>query len=233
MSITVPDILPALVRVCARPYDERPLGARASDVAIPPEIAASAARRRAEFVAGRMCARDVLAALGVADREVGIGALGAPAWPAGVVGSITHSHGLAIAAAARASDLHALGIDVENIVTRQQAEELAPSIASRGELQLLGLDNAAVAFTTLFAAKEAVFKCLAPTVGRYFDFLDVRAVSRDDTALDLEVCRDLAPAFTTGTRLRVRLAYFDARVLAATFVTRLSFDSGASTAAPA
>ena len=50
-------------------------------------------RRRAEFTAGRACARTALARLGLPTAPVLAGRAGEPRWPAGVTGSITHCAG--------------------------------------------------------------------------------------------------------------------------------------------
>ena len=56
---------------------------------------------------------------------------GAPLWPAGLVGSITHTQGYAAALAARAGDFAGLGVDAERIggVT----EDLWPRLFDAGE----------------------------------------------------------------------------------------------------
>ena len=70
-------------------------------------------RRRAEFTAGRACARTALARLGLPAAPVLAGRAGEPRWPAGVTGSITHCAGYRACAVARTADLAALGIDAE------------------------------------------------------------------------------------------------------------------------
>src|SRR6516225_7230906 len=70
-------------------------------------------RRRAEFAAGRSCARAALATLGVAAGPILPGPAGQPLWPARVTGSITHCAGYQACAVARAADVAAIGIDAE------------------------------------------------------------------------------------------------------------------------
>src|SRR5215813_14270807 len=69
--------------------------------------------RRAEFAAGRSCARAALAMLGVAAGPILVGPAGQPLWPAGVTGSITHCVGYRACAVARTTDVAAIGIDAE------------------------------------------------------------------------------------------------------------------------
>lgn len=62
-------------------------------------------RRRAEFTAGRVCARTALARLGLPTAPVLAGRAGEPRWSAGVTGSITHCAGYRACAVARTTDL--------------------------------------------------------------------------------------------------------------------------------
>jgi len=68
--------------------------------------------RRAEYSSGRRVARQALGLLGIADCSVTArGRL--PVWPAGVVGSITHSRTLALAMVGRDGDVAGIGVDLE------------------------------------------------------------------------------------------------------------------------
>jgi len=124
-------------------------------------------QRRTEFALGRYCAHETLAQLGIHRAPVLKGDNREPVWPAGVVGSITHSSGHAIAAVARNTRLSGLGIDFEG------SAELTPAEA---ELICLPAENTphdGARAKLLFSAKEAVYKCLYPTVGAYIDFLEM------------------------------------------------------------
>ncbi|POX38552.1 4'-phosphopantetheinyl transferase, partial [Streptomyces sp. Ru73] len=69
--------------------------------------------RRAEFVTGRHCAHRAMERLGAPAAPVPRGVRGAPGWPAGIVGSITHCAGYRAAAVARSGRVRAVGIDAE------------------------------------------------------------------------------------------------------------------------
>jgi hypothetical protein len=56
-------------------------------------IQAAVAKRRAEFAAGRVCARSALAELGAPLAPLGVRPDRSPDWPAGLTGSITHTQG--------------------------------------------------------------------------------------------------------------------------------------------
>jgi 4'-phosphopantetheinyl transferase EntD len=116
-----------------------------------------------DFTAGRLCARRALQGLGVRDFSLLAAPDRRPLWPAGIVGSITHTHGYSAAVVARADSIAALGIDTE-VVSSVHAR-LWPLFCTPGELDALGMlasAERAWAAALTFAAKEAYFKCQYP-----------------------------------------------------------------------
>ena len=137
-------------------------------------VARAAAKRRQEFTTARDCARRALAALGVAAVPVLPGERGAPRWPAGLVGSITHCSGYRAAAVARASQLLTLGLDAEPDAALP--EGVLPRVTSPAERARLRALAAAAPGTSwdrlLFSAKEATYKAWFPLTGRWLGFED-------------------------------------------------------------
>ncbi|MGI5158287.1 4'-phosphopantetheinyl transferase family protein [Microbispora sp. CA-102843] len=146
--------------------EERPLIARAID------------RRRREFVTGRHCARLALARIGVAPAPIPRGERGAPVWPGGTVGSITHCSGYRAAAVASTDDARAIGIDAEP--HEPLPEEVLSMIASPEEiagLRALGDADGEVCWDRiLFSAKESIYKVWFPLTGRWLDFSEAAVV---------------------------------------------------------
>lgn len=129
-------------------------------------------QRRAEFATGRECARIALREIGVEspDHPILVDANGAPLWPAGVIGSITHTTGWTGAVAARRdpdSGLASIGLDAE------VAAPLPPGVldvvatsTERDALRLLDKRHPGIPWDTLlFAAKEATYKAWYPLAG--------------------------------------------------------------------
>ena len=120
-------------------------------------VAHAAEKRRRDFVLGRSCARAALAPLGHGEAAIGMGADGAPQWPTGVLGSITHTRGYAAAVVGEASSFLGVGVDAERVggVTRK----LWPRLFNAAEQALLAArTDADESATVLFSAKEAAFK---------------------------------------------------------------------------
>jgi 4'-phosphopantetheinyl transferase EntD len=134
-------------------------------------------RRRAEFAAGRRCARAALASLGVPAGPILPGPAGQPLWPAGLTGSITHCAGYQACAVARTTDVAAIGIDAEP--DAELPARLIETIATSSERAWISRHAAARPATgpravcwdrLLFSAKEAAGKLWYPLTGRWPGF---------------------------------------------------------------
>ncbi len=115
--------------------------------------------RRAEFIAGRTLARDAMRKLGIPPSALPRLPDRTPAWPAGIIGSITHAGGhCAAAVAVRTGSLRSIGIDLE--VAEDLPEDLLSSVLTPAETaELVGRSNAGLLARAIFSAKESAFKC--------------------------------------------------------------------------
>ncbi|QDL94413.1 4'-phosphopantetheinyl transferase superfamily protein (plasmid) [Paroceanicella profunda] len=146
-------------------------------VALPESLHRAVAGRRAEFLAGRLCAMAALRALTGVAAPVPVGPGRAPLWPEGVAGSLTHSGGRALAVVGRAAEWPFLGLDLEPVMTDARAAPLADSILAPGDAEQCPPGIGPGAFTTLvFCAKEAVYKAVYPRVRRVVDFQEARVL---------------------------------------------------------
>jgi 4'-phosphopantetheinyl transferase EntD len=131
-------------------------------------VAGAADKRRRDFALGRTCAHAALALLNRDAGPITRASDGAPAWPAGIVGSITHTQGYGAAVVAVAADFAGLGVDAERIGGVTQ--DLWPRLFGTSERDDLSRqpDPARLA-TTLFSAKEACHKAGRERVLRFHD----------------------------------------------------------------
>ena len=154
-----------------------------------PEEAAQTTRmgdaRRREFALGRACARRALASLGVHGPLLR-GPDRAPQWPAGVIGSLTHTDGFCAAAVARRGELLALGLDAESSPLSARAARRVLDEAERAQLERLASPPAQGFATLAFSAKESLYKALFPLCGRKLVFGDA-AIEIDPGALAFRV----------------------------------------------
>lgn len=176
-----------------------------------PEEAEGVARavdaRRLEHAAGRAAARAALRELGLTPGAIRKGAGGAPEWPAGVVGSITHTREWALAVVARGADVGGLGVDAEPDAPIEPS--LWPSISTEAERATLD----PIAARRLFCAKEAAYKCQYPRSGTLLEFQDLELSWRGD-AFEARFTRAVRP-FACGDVVSGRIARVGARWVAA------------------
>jgi 4'-phosphopantetheinyl transferase EntD len=170
-------------------------------------IAGAVPARRAEFAAGRTAARRCLAALGRVPGGLAIGKDRAAIWPNGVFGSISHAHGLAVAAAGLSAPL---GVDLE--LDEAIEPDLWPVVCTADELAMLPRDDPGRWVRRAFAAKEAVFKAQAPEERVMFGF-DAVQITLAGEAFVARFLQDQG-RFATGTEIGGRLAYVQGLVLA-------------------
>lgn len=175
---------------------------------LPDHLARAVPKRRAEYLAGRVLARQLLAPLGFADFTLARGEDRAPQWPAGIAGALSHNSNTALCAVHCESGLGGVGLDVETLLSDERAEELWGAIVSPTEREALLREalpfNALLTLT--FSAKESLFKTLYPQVRCYFDFLDARmtAVDVQRQTFVLELLKTLTPHCPAGRRFSGR-----------------------------
>jgi 4'-phosphopantetheinyl transferase EntD len=134
-------------------------------------IAKSVASRQREVTYARTCARRALAELGRPPVAIARGPKGEPGWPAGVVGSLTHTKGYYAAAVAEATAVRSLGIDAEQHDVLPDG--VLPHIAFGPELPMLRSLGGDLHYDRiLFSAKESVYKTWFPLTGRWLGFED-------------------------------------------------------------
>jgi 4'-phosphopantetheinyl transferase EntD len=137
-------------------------------------VARAVDKRRREFATVRRCAREALAALEIAPAPILPGLRGAPGWPAGVVGSMTHCDGYRAAVVSRQAVLASVGIDAEPHAPLPEGVLEAVSLpAERVRLAALSGSRPDVHWDRLlFCAKESVYKAWFPLTARWLDFAE-------------------------------------------------------------
>ncbi|MFJ5847991.1 4'-phosphopantetheinyl transferase [Streptomyces sp. NPDC092903] len=135
-------------------------------------IRSAIGKRRREFTTVRWCARHALARLGEDPHPLLPDERGAPKWPDGIVGSMTHCEGYRAAAVARTRDYRAIGIDAEP--DQAVPPTVLETVALPAELRRLSaLREAGPQISwdrLLFTAKEAVYKTWYPLTRRPLGF---------------------------------------------------------------
>lgn len=187
--------------------------------AVPPpaSIQRSVAKRQAEFLAGRLCARAALQQLDQINCIPAIGEDRAPVWPAHISGSITHSTGHAAAIVGHKVQWRGLGMDLENLLSLERAERLAGEILTVQELQRMAdvpREQIALLVTLTFSVKESLFKALYPIVQKRFYFEHAEVVEWSEAGhVRLRLLIDLSSEWCHGKELLAQYSVSDGQLL--------------------
>lgn len=132
----------------------------------PSQLSKARSKRLAEYFAGRYAAKLALNSLQMPESDIPIGANNAPEWPGGVVGSISHTNGVAVCALSRSQSRTQafVGIDVERPLAVDSAKLIEPTILENNESKLVEceFDDNAQGIGLAFSSKECVYKSFAP-----------------------------------------------------------------------
>lgn len=166
-------------------------------------IGRASQRRREEFATARQCARTALTRLGKPPAAVLADARGAPRWPDGITGSITHCAGYRAAAVALTRDVVSLGLDAapNRPLRRPDMLDVITRESERARLPALRAAAPGVCWDQLlFSAKESVYKAWYPVARRWLDFesADIAFDIRSGT-FSARLLADVPPALTGAT----------------------------------
>lgn len=209
---TVSDLVASLFEAPVVCFEGDPAQVPAAPLA--PEEAQAIARaidkRRQEFATGRTLARRAMVALGADPAPIPMGEDRAPRWPAGVVGTITHTGGWCAAALARQGEVRALGADVEQDTPLE--ERLWDSIATADELErwrAMRPDDARRLGKLVFSAKECAYKAQYLLTQQFLGFgamaIEVSATAAGTSGVwQATFQQDSGEVFRTGDTLEGR-----------------------------
>ena len=195
------------------------------EIDIPDHIQGAVPKRLAEFVAGRALARQLLAEYGCNTQVGHCASERMPLWPAGFVGSITHSNGIAACTVSPSNECAGVGIDIEHWIAEKTTLELASSIWTSAEAEVCSQKewSQCEALTLVFSAKESLFKALYPQCRKFFDFFGAEVTdltgSRSAGVCKLTLMQNLSSTCAKG-----RAFYVDYRLLEKGVMTGLHID---------
>ncbi|WP_343594990.1 4'-phosphopantetheinyl transferase superfamily protein [Acinetobacter sp.] len=134
--------------------------------------------RQSEFLAGRYAAKLALTAI---DRklcfdQVVVGLRKQPIFPDNLIGTLSHSHIMAICAVTTSKEVHYLGVDIEPTMTRAVSFAVERKVFTCNELNSLMVHgiNREVAATLIFSAKESIFKAFSKQIKHGINFENIK-----------------------------------------------------------
>ncbi|TPE49570.1 4'-phosphopantetheinyl transferase family protein [Amaricoccus solimangrovi] len=192
----------------ATPRDPRAGLAFTIEIGASAGVIVAASERRAAIAAARR-------RLGLPEGPVGREARGAPVWPAGQRGSLSHWAGISVCLLTRGESVDP-GVDLEGFAdapTRGAIRQEALSPTEAGRLDAARLPEGA-GEALVFSAKESFFKAVYPRIGRRigFDAAELHETPGEGR-LALRVTRRLAAHLPAGRVLRLEFRILDGAVL--------------------
>lgn len=197
---------------------------------LPKFYCSSVNRRRAEFLAGRMSAADAIRRLCGLWYTPGTSSSGAPLWPEGLVGSISHSGSHVVSVVMRAEKkMTGIGIDLEGVITADQVELLMDTVLLPSEIKRFITNQPEwikrVNSTLVFSLKECFFKALYPIVRKrfYFEAVTILHCSLGGVAC-MHVVEDLSSTIKSGFQVTGYACLYRGQVLAVVFLNAKDWD---------
>ncbi|EWH00386.1 4'-phosphopantetheinyl transferase family protein [Halomonas sp. BC04] len=192
-------------------------GSSYEGITLPSRLHGAVAKRRAEFFAGRLCARRALWLLDGREATPGMNDDRSPCWPEDCVGAITHNAGWAAALAAPRHACQGLGLDAERLLDAEQAIRLARRVLTPCEaarLDQLPPSEVGLMVTATFSLKESLFKALYPLVGQMFHFQDAELLAWHGIGTArLRLLSDLGRGWLAGREVTGETCLHEGRLL--------------------
>jgi enterobactin synthetase component D len=158
-----------------------------------------------EFLLGRCCAYEALFNLGNNADFLVRSKGGAPIWPDGFVGSISHTHGEILALATNQQHYLAVGIDIEKIICEQDAFSLINLVLNSDEKKLiLGMDvqEMLIVITLIFSAKESFYKLIDKASEIVLDFNVISLLNFNKNNFIFRINKKINAKFVEGLILK-------------------------------
>ena len=181
---------------------------------LPQNMKEDVPKKKAHFLGGRYCAHQALSMMKNNSSEICSAnekeqaelipikknEQGAPIWPEGVIGSITHTENFIGAVVESSDNLRGIGIDTEKILGPQSVVMVESLVATDEEKRKSLSFDPFEYFTLIYSAKESIFKCLNPIIQKYIEFHDVtiETVSFDSKVFTFRLLKDLNEEFKEG-----------------------------------
>ena len=183
-------------------------------IEIPMQLRRAPAKRKAAFIAGRVCAAHAVAQLKGEPQVPKVGDAGQPVWPGDIVGAITHTDDYAAVIVANQREYRGLGIDAEILLDLGEANSLAHLILTPDEhrIKYSGFDFARFV-TIAFSAKESFYKAIYPLVGHFIDFQDVEILQVGASSLQLVLRTEVTGDIGLNKPVAVGYAQYEQRIL--------------------
>ena len=171
-------------------------------ISLPENLVKAHPNRQQQFLLGRYCAHKALFKSGlVGECSIPIGNDGAPVWPQGFCGSITHCEGYVKAVTSLCKYYISLGVDSQTVMNEKTYNNIVSKILTPNEqnIKINGYSNYELA-TLIFSSKESIYKCLRPISQRFFGFqaAEITSIDTDSSLMNYILLEDIGGGLNQG-----------------------------------
>ncbi len=179
-------------------------------------VAKAVPKRIREFCAGRTLARRMLADVGRPVASILRGPNGAPSWPPGVRGSITHAGAWVGVAISTSPEVLGVGLDIEDgSPLHSKYWHVIMTEEDMSHLDAVGASDRERIAKVMFSAKEAAYKAQHAITETFLAFsaMDIR-IAANERSFVATFHQSVSP-FAVGDEIEGSIARFDGNVATA------------------
>ena len=182
-------------------------------------IRSAVEKRAREFAAGRVAARAAMEQIGAGPQPIPMANDRSPAWPDGLIGSITHCDDMCLAVVTQSTNARAVGIDVEpDTPLDDDLLDTVCQIDERDWLSRHPADQRGQLAKVIFSAKESAYKAQYPLSKTLFGYEGLSVTPDFSAGRFTARFRMDAPPFRTGDEIAGSIALINGYILTSTII---------------
>lgn len=182
----------------------------------------SVPKRQAEFIAGRLCAHQLLFDFAVHHDYLEGDANNRIVWPKGIVGCISQSYPYAVTMIGKARDYQSIGLDLGVKISAELCHNLSQSLLTAEERLRFKSDLNEKMLSVIFSLKKSVFKALGPLTlcDTYFEDIQLTAIDWNKGEAHLVLNRELSLHWYKGRSLLTQFDFYQGKVISLTLIQK-------------
>ncbi|KJZ11547.1 hypothetical protein TW85_17160 [Marinomonas sp. S3726] len=175
--------------------------------------------RQAEYLAGRLCAHQLLFDFAVHHEYLESDDKNVPIWPKGIIGSIAHCYPYALVMIAKSKDYQSIGVSI--VARAESRAEFALSsntafgVLTQAERLRFATHLDELTLALIYSVKKSVIKALSPLILSYLYFDDMSVIAIDwlQGSAELSLERDLGGQWVRGQSFSVQFDFYHSKVI--------------------
>jgi len=182
------------------------------DIELPPSFHSWKAKRKAQFLAGRIAIQSAFRNLKIQPESIRVDRYKAPIWPNNLSGSISHQSGLSVACLLQTDK--AIGLDVQKLLNEEEGLSCESVVLTSEDKEYIHHKSAENLtkqqyISLIFSAKESFFKAAFKSVAHYFDFdaVSVHSLNIRKQQLILRCETSLSRGFKKGDKTVIQFCF--------------------------